>query len=162
MRRETLRFLSEERGGFLRLAFAALEILAEKQAGQLVRHPLGGIRRSAIIGHGEGDGGLGGIMGSFVYDVGADDFYFDILDEAFDDLLRRVFLTHPGIEIILLDDFPEAGTAHDLLFDHFDSLIRIAGDGAVDQLGRDFLFLDQNRCCGLEGRRPENCRGQAQ
>jgi hypothetical protein len=41
------------------------------------------------------------------------------------------------------------------LLDHFNPLVGVTGDRAMDQFSRHFLFFDQNRCRGFEGRRPE-------
>ncbi len=67
-----------------------------------------------------------------------------------------------GIEIVLFHDLPQGCPAHDLLFDRFDSLIGITGNRRPHQIGRNFLFLDQNGRHGFIGRRPEERDSKAE
>jgi hypothetical protein len=64
-------------------------------------------------------------------------------------------MSHAGVQTILFHDFPQTGTAHDLLLDHFNTLVGVTGDRAMDQLRGDFLFFDQNGCRGFESRRQQ-------
>jgi hypothetical protein len=49
-----------------------------------------------------------------------------------------------------------------LLLDRFDSLIGITGNRRMNEFGWNFLFLDQNGCHGIVGRRPEERRGETE
>jgi hypothetical protein len=67
---------------------------------------------------------------------------------------RRAFFSHFWVQIVLLHYFPEAWTTHDLLFDHFNPLVGVTGDRAMNQLSRHFLFFDQNGSRRFECGRP--------
>ena len=51
-----------------------------------------------------------------------------ILDETLEDIFCRASFPHGLVKIVLLDDFPERRSAHDLLLDGFNPLVGVRGD----------------------------------
>ena len=118
-----LRLLLEERCRLLRLPLPALQVLAQEQTGQLIRHLLGQDGRFALVRYGECNRSLRRVSGTFIHHVGADHCHVDVLGEPLHDFFCRVSSSQVRIEIVLFHDLPQGRPAHDLLFDRFNSLI---------------------------------------
>ena len=156
---DVLRFRTQKIGASGRLLFARLQILAQVQRGDLVRHCGGHLRRAVLIADRKGDRGFCGAPLARVDHIGADHIEFDVLAHVGDDGFARLGAPIIGVQIVLADDLQEIRRGHDPLADDLDALIGVTADGRAHEVFRHFLLLDQNGAGRAIRGRPEK-RGQ--
>ena len=110
----------------------------------------------------KGDGCHSWPAGARIHDIRGDHVDVDVLAHLLKDYLDGLAFAVLLVQTVFIHDFHQVTAGHDALADHLDTLRRVTGHRGLDQFGGDPLFLDQNGCSGLVGRRPHKGGNQAE